>query len=155
MPTGRDFPDDAAGADAQEAEAGGHRLTVGAVAEGDRLPHRVGLAGDQRADRPGLAIWPGPGFLSALAGLAGRGHLEDRLGREHRRVGRDAQHVPAPGGVKSGAQLGLIAIGAVPEHRRVRNMPARRALDQLHSQLWLGLEHDVLRDLRLLATPSV
>ncbi len=77
----------------KKQKRGCHRLTVGAVSERHRLPHRSSWRGDQRADRLGLAIWPGPFFPAALASLTRLGHLEDRLWREHRRVRRDAQHV--------------------------------------------------------------
>src|SRR5438132_13060781 len=53
------------------------------------------------------------------------------------------------------AQPGVLAIGVIAEHRRLGNTPAADTLDQLDPELGLGLERDLLRDLRLAPTPLV
>ena len=53
------------------------------------------------------------------------------------------------------AQLGVVAVGAVAEHRRGRDLPTGGTLDEPHAQLGLGPKDDLLRNLRLAATLGV
>src|SRR5271155_1933357 len=47
------------------------------------------------------------------------------------------------------AQPGVLSVGVIAEHRRLRNIPASGALYELHPELRLGLEGDLIGDLRL------
>ncbi len=136
------------GADTHEGESGLHRLAVWPVTEADGLQAPLSEAGNERADRLRVAVRPRTQVMPACLARVG-GHFEGGLGREHSRLGRDRQHVLESRGVQLLAQLGVIAIGAVTQHRCFLNVPARRLLNQLDGQLRLGLELNLMRDLRL------
>src|SRR5215218_6468193 len=76
-------------------------------------------------------------------------HREHRPLREHLRGRPDRQHVLAPGLIEAIAQPRVLAVSVIAEHRRPREMPAVGALHQLDPELRLGLESDLLGDLRL------
>ena len=103
---------------------------------------------DQLADRLGLAVWPRPDRPASRARLL-RWHREGGALLEHLRGRANRQHVLALGLIEAIAQPGVLPIGLIAEHRRPRNIPARGALDQLDPELRLGLERDLVRDLRL------
>jgi len=136
------------GAHAQEGEARGHRLAVGAVAEGERLPVAGAQAGDQLRDRHRLAVGAKPSRRAAARALWRRDR-EGGLRLKDGRLGGDGEHVLGPGGVQAPTQLGVLAVGGVAQHRRLRHLPAGGALEELAAELGLGLEGDPLGDLRL------
>ena len=117
------------------SRTGGHRLVVGAVTEGDRLPYVGSWRAISAPTCSGLR-WPGPRLLPTYR-LARRGHLEHGLGREHVVSPRCPARTGASG-VKTCAQLGYPHTRS-HQHRRVGNIPVA-ARSQLHPQLRLGLE---------------
>jgi hypothetical protein len=56
----------------------------------------------------------------------------------------DRQHVLAARRIEALAQLAVIAIGLVAEHRGASDLPADGSLEELHTQLVLGLELELL-----------
>ena len=142
------------GAHPDEHEARGDRLVVGPVAKGDGLRFGLSDSLDQRPDRLGRSVGLGASARPARLAFA-LGDLEGDLGREHRDLWADREHVLAARGVKAAAQAGVLSVGAVAQHRRGGNRPTGGALDQLDSQLGLGLESDVVGDLRRSPPPGV
>src|ERR1035437_3474818 len=138
----------------REDEPGGDRLAVGPVAEGDRLGAVRCEPADQRADRFGLAVGPQPGGRGTSLGLPGWDRKRGAL-LEYLRLRADTQHVLAASLIEAIAQPSVLAIGVITQHRCPGDIPARGALDQLDPKLRLGLESDLLGDLRLPAPLGV
>ena len=57
--------------------------------------------------------------------------------------------------VEAIAQLAVIAIGLITEHRHSLKIPTRRSLHELHAELILSLKDDVLGDLGLAPTLGI
>src|SRR5205823_178412 len=93
----------------------------------------------ERTHRLRLAVRPGNRSAPTDAAVA-FGDGESRLRAVDTDLRRHGEHVLELARMQPRTESGVITVGAVGEHRRKRNLPGRRLLDQPARQLRLRLE---------------
>src|SRR5262249_58191078 len=114
---------------ADEGEAALDLLAVRSGATGKRLPGPLWQPLRERAHRLWLPVGSGDRPTPPDTAPSFR-HREGRLRPIDTDLGRDGEHVLKLARMQPRPKRAVVAVGAVGEDRRVRDLPARRLLDQ-------------------------
>src|SRR5207249_4261439 len=128
---------------AQKTEPRGDGLSVGPVAEGDGLKLLGRQAREKLLDALGLAVGAQSCSRPTCLARALR-QCEGGFRREHARRLVDREHVLEASVIEISSQLGVRAVGLIPQDRRTLDIPLAGAFDQLLAELGLGLELDLV-----------